>query len=194
MAVETVPNVDRHPAVARGSSAPRTRSSSSATKATKPGFVKTFVERAALELEAVDVVQLRVVAVEPDEHRLRVVLVDVDEAGLDSFEGREVANRPRGKVDVVQVPVLVAAHVLQVEDAAIVRGPEEDADAAVAVVRDHAVVVDADGSSHATCCSETPSASRRESRPTALGSPGSPPLTGCSTSGSGRSAPTTTGW
>ena len=54
----------------------------------------------------------------------------------DLLEGREVALGAGREVDRVDVPVLVAALVLQVEDVRVVEGPEVDADAAAGVLGD----------------------------------------------------------
>ena len=100
------------------------------------GILDDLLEVAALELERVHVMELRVVSVEPDEDAVREVLVDVLDASLHALERREIASLTRREVDVVNVPVLVAARVLEVDDATVVGAPEELADASIAVGRD----------------------------------------------------------
>ena len=106
--------------------------------------VEHLRQSAALELEPVDVVELRVVAVQPDQDCVRHVLVDMDDPGLDARKRRQVARSARFEVDVVKAPVLVSALVLEIDDAAVVRRPEVLVDAAVAIVRDHPCIVRAD--------------------------------------------------
>ena len=60
--------------------------------------------------------------------------------GADALERRQVADHLALEVHRVDVPVLVAADVLQVEQVLAVLGPEVDADAAVGVVGDLGVV------------------------------------------------------
>jgi hypothetical protein len=83
---------------------------------------------------------LRVVLVHPHEHVVREPLVEVLDARLDAFERRQVAVGPGLEIDVVEAPILVAAPVLDVEQVPVVVRPVEEADPAIAVVRDDARV------------------------------------------------------
>ena len=100
-------------------------------------------ELAARERELEDVVQLRVLPVQADEDPVGEVLVDVLDACLDALERRQVSLLTRLELDVVQPPVLVAAPILEVQDAPVVGAPEELADPPVVVVRHDPIVVGA---------------------------------------------------
>jgi hypothetical protein len=89
----------------------------------------------------VDVVELRVVLVQPDQDVVREPLVEVLDARLDVLVRRQVAVGAGLEIDVVQPPVLVAAAVLDVEQVAVVVRPVEKADPAVAIVGDDAGVL-----------------------------------------------------
>jgi hypothetical protein len=99
--------------------------SSSATQPAYPGFSISLVQLAGRQRELVDVVQLRVVPVDPDQHLVAVALAGGDDPRLDAVERRQVAPRHRLHVDVVQPPVLVAAGVLQVQQVPAVPRPGE---------------------------------------------------------------------
>ena len=112
-----------------------------------PRVLDQLVQLAGRQREPVDVVQLRVVPVDPDQHLVAVALAGGDDPRLDAVERRQVAPRHRLHVDVVQPPVLVAAGVLQVQQVPAVPRPGEDPDTPVGVVGDHlrAVPVHAGG-------------------------------------------------
>ena len=80
--------------------------------------------------------QLLVVGVQADEDRVGEALVALLHPGLDALERGDVAGGAAVEVDGEQVPVLVAADVLDVEQVTVVVGPEEGADAPVAVLGD----------------------------------------------------------
>ncbi len=91
--------------------------------------LEDHLQLTGLGVEVVDVVELGVVLVEADEELGGVLLLFGDELRLHPFEGGEVTGRARLQLDVVETPVLVAAHVLDVEDPGVVLPPEEGPDA-----------------------------------------------------------------
>ena len=60
--------------------------------------------------------------------------------GLDALERGEVAGVPGLHVGLIDMPVLVAVQVLEIEHVGAVGLPEEDADAALLVGGDHLVI------------------------------------------------------
>ena len=103
----------------------------------EPGVLDLLDQLAGGQVEPVDVVQLRVVAVQPDQDLGRELLVPGDQLGLHVVERRQVPPLHGLQVDVVQPPVLVPAGVLQVQQVLGVVRPGEHADAPVGVVGDH---------------------------------------------------------
>ena len=102
-----------------------------------PRVLDQLDQLAGRQREPVDVVQLRVVTVDPDQHLVPVALAGGDDPRLDAVERRQVAPGHRLHVDVVQPPVLVTAGVLQVQQVPAVPRPGEHPDAPVGVVGDH---------------------------------------------------------
>jgi hypothetical protein len=91
---------------------------------------------AGVQVHAVHVEDARVPAVEADEHLAGVVLVGDHVLGPDPLQGRQITRLAVFQAHRVQVPVLIAAPVLEVEDSAAVTGPGVEADAAAGVVGD----------------------------------------------------------
>jgi hypothetical protein len=89
-------------------------------------------------------VQLGVVLVQSDQDLVGEPLVGGDQLGLHAVERGEVPGPAALQVDGVQVPVLVAATVLHVQQVAVVVRPAVVADAAIGVVGDRLGVVRAD--------------------------------------------------
>ncbi len=108
---------------------------SAAEASPRPHEAGEAVDEAACRHE-VGVVELGVLAVEGDEQRVGVVSALLDQLGLHAVERGEVAVLFGGGVHGVDAPVLVAALVLEVDDVAVVLGPEKQPDAAHPVVRD----------------------------------------------------------
>jgi hypothetical protein len=88
------------------------------------------------EIEVIDVVDARVLLVHRDEEFVREVLVAIDDLHLDLRKRCEVADGHRIEVHGVQPPILVATHVLEIQEVPAVGGPEIRPDPSVAVVRD----------------------------------------------------------
>ena len=113
----------------------------------EPGVLDQLGQFPGPQVQPVDVVQLGVVPVHPDQDLVAVALAGGDDPGLDAVERRQVAARHAGlaacgggglrvEVDVVQPPVLVAAGVLYVQQVPVVTGPGEGPDATVSVIGD----------------------------------------------------------
>ncbi len=103
------------------------------------GVLVVFLDQfplAAGDVDAVDVVEARVAVVQTDEDLLRKLFAQALDLGRDFLNRREVFGLDLLQVDAVNVPVLVAAGVLQIEDMAAVVGPEVNTDAALFVMRD----------------------------------------------------------
>ena len=92
---------------------------------------------AADDVDAIDVVILRVAIVEPHQDVIGDPLADADDLGGHLGNGRQVFGFLRGHVDAVDVKVLVAVGVLNVEHVLAVESPEISPDAAVLVVGNH---------------------------------------------------------
>ena len=76
-----------------------------------------------VEVQAVGIEYLRVALVRPDDHQRIDLLQRVDDRGLHAREGGVGLRIRAVDVDAVELEILVAARVLEVEDAAVV-GPE----------------------------------------------------------------------
>ena len=93
---------------------------------------------AGADIDAVDVVPGLVAVVEPDRQHVRLIEAQLLDAGVDAGQRREVARRPALDRHRVDVPVLGAALVLDVEHVRAAVGPGVEADAALFVVGDDA--------------------------------------------------------
>ena len=89
---------------------------------------------AGFDVDTVNVVQLRVTIVDPDENLVGEVRAYLLHAGLYAVERRQINDLVRIEIDAVDVPVLVAALVLDVENVSTRVGPEVRADASVCVL------------------------------------------------------------
>ena len=93
---------------------------------------------AGRERDAVEVVEALVAVVQADQDLAGEVGARLLDARLDARERRQVLHGERHEVERVDAPVLVAVLVLQVDEVAVVVGPEVLRDAALRVVRDRA--------------------------------------------------------
>src|SRR5262249_16414608 len=95
------------------------------------------------EVDPVDVVELRLAVVEADQQFLGKLVADALYGGAELLGGGEVVGLLLAEVDAVDVEVLVAVLVLDVEDVLAGVGPEVGADATLLVVGDGFGVVGA---------------------------------------------------
>ena len=138
-----------NPPSGAGRTAPRITSAGIGDPADEPGVLLLARQLAGVQADPVDVVQLRVVAVEPDQDLVRERALHPDDLGLHAVERGQVTPGHSRQVDVVQAPVLVAAGVLQVQQMAAVVRPEKLPDAPVGVVGDDAGGSQVDAVRHA---------------------------------------------
>ena len=89
----------------------------------------------------VDIMHLRVVFIHPDEQLVREMLVPVDHPRLHILKGRQVSCFLAFQVGGVEPPVLVAAHILQVQDVFVIGGPGVKTDAAFYIIGDGSVII-----------------------------------------------------
>src|SRR5206468_1169826 len=102
-------------------------------------LLAVLVQQLALsgaDVDAVDVVPGLVTVVEPDRQHVRLIQAQLLYAGVDAGQGGEVARGPAFHRHRVDVPVLGAALVLDVEHVRTAVGPGVEADAALAVAGD----------------------------------------------------------
>ena len=88
------------------------------------------------EIDAVDVVQLRVVGVEPDQHGVRVPAVVAEDLRLHLLTRGQQLGLTGLEVEQVEPPVLVAGGVLRVHQVPVVVQEQVAADPAVGVIGD----------------------------------------------------------
>ena len=88
------------------------------------------------QVDAVDVVEPGIAVVEADQEMLRMLRADLLNLGAHPVDGGQVPYFPRLEVDGVDMPVLVAVAVLEVDDPGAGVGPGVHADAPAGVPRD----------------------------------------------------------
>jgi hypothetical protein len=137
-----VPDHDDHAAVGQGGEAGPNLEVGVGEKADETRVGHDLLDLARLQVEAVDVVKLGVVLVQTDEDGVREALVGLVHPGLHALERGDVLGLAALEVDREEVPVLVAADVLDIEQVTVVVGPEERPDAAVPVVGDRLRLVE----------------------------------------------------